>query len=117
VACAGSDPAWVTGSRFAGGNGAAGPLTDRGRELMIALRELNVVLDVSHLSDDAFDEATDLQPLVVASHSNARALIGTPRHLPDEGLARLRDLTAWWGSTSTTCSCRAAGRAETPARR
>ena len=93
----GLGPAWVTGSRFAGGNGAPAPLTDRGRELMVALRELNVVLDVSHLSDDAFDEATDLQPLVVASHSNARALIGTARHLPDDGLARLRELNGMVG--------------------
>ncbi|MBL0926938.1 MAG: membrane dipeptidase [Phycisphaerales bacterium] len=86
--------AWARSSRYAAGNGAddgdrAG-LTDAGRRLMVEMDRLGVVLDLSHLSRRATEEAlaaTD-RP-VIASHSNCRQLLGgepaagAPRHLAD----------------------------------
>lgn len=69
---------------YAGGTNAPGPLTDRGRELLGAMRELGVAQDVSHLDDQSFPEALELQPLTVASHSNSRALVAGNRHFSDE---------------------------------
>ncbi|MFO0874857.1 MAG: membrane dipeptidase [Phycisphaerales bacterium] len=77
---------WALGSRFAGGNGAPGPLTGAGRELVAALDELGVVHDASHLSDEGFDELLALaRGRIMASHSNCRALAGeSQRHLADD---------------------------------
>lgn len=88
--------AWWHQSRYAGGNGTdhtkpGNGLTDLGRELIKRMDELGVVHDLSHLSQRAVDElfsATD--SVVMASHSNCRALMGDPdskpnqRHLTDE---------------------------------
>ena len=76
-------PAWGR-TRYAGGTDAPGPLTDRGRELLSAMRELGVALDASHLDDASFWEATELQPTVIASHSNSRTLVPGNRQLSDE---------------------------------
>lgn len=82
-------PAWGR-TRYAGGTGAPGGLTELGRELVVALAERGLALDVSHLADDAFWEALELGggPLL-ASHSNARSLLPTDRHLSDAMLDAL----------------------------
>jgi membrane dipeptidase len=67
---------WSRASRYAGGNATTLGLTDEGRALVRELTRQRVLLDVSHLSDRAFDdllEATD-RP-VMASHSNSRAVL------------------------------------------
>lgn len=76
-------PAWGR-TRYAGGTDAPGPLTDAGRELVTAMRELGVTLDASHLDDAAFWEALDLGPQVIATHANSRALVPGNRQLSDE---------------------------------
>ncbi|WP_425147668.1 dipeptidase [Deinococcus sp.] len=76
-------PAWGR-TRYAGGTDAPGPLTDQGRELLSAMREHGVALDVSHLDDESFEEAVTLQPKVIASHSNSRALVPGNRQLSDQ---------------------------------
>ena len=82
-------PAWQR-TRYSGGTKAPGPLTDLGRELMLALKQEGVVLDVSHLAEESFWEALDIGPdLVIASHANARALVPTDRHLSDEMIRAL----------------------------
>lgn len=82
--------AWAKGSRYAGGNTQQEGLTGLGRELIAEMDRLDVVHDVSHLSDRAFDELMELaRGAVMASHSNCRALIDEPgqpanqRHLTD----------------------------------
>lgn len=87
---------WARRSRYAGGN--ATPMKDAGiglsaigRELVARIDARGLVHDLSHLSQRATDEllAQTDQP-VMASHSNARALMGgrdeqkTQRHLADE---------------------------------
>jgi len=93
--------AWWHQSRYAGGNGTdhtkpGNGLTDLGRALVKHMDELNVVHDLSHLSQRAADEllsCTD-KP-VIASHSNSRALMGDPnskanqRHLSDETIVEI----------------------------
>ena len=37
---------WASGSRYAGGNRAPGPLTEAGRELLVAMADVGLVLDV-----------------------------------------------------------------------
>jgi membrane dipeptidase len=77
-------PAWHR-TRYAGGTGAPGPLTDLGRDLMPELAREGFILDTTHLSEASFFEALDLfEGPVIASHSNARALVPTDRHLSDE---------------------------------
>lgn len=76
-------PAWGK-TRYAGGTDAPGPLSDAGRDLVTAMRDLGVALDASHLDDAAFWDAAEIGPRMIASHSNARALVPGNRHLSDE---------------------------------
>lgn len=78
--------AWANGTRYAGGNGKPGPLTGLGRELALALDELGMIHDLTHLSDDAALALLDLtNGPAVASHSNCRTLVDATnqRHLSD----------------------------------
>lgn len=79
--------AWALGTRAAGGNATIEGLSGEGRELVAACDELGILHDASHLSDQAFDELLAATPRrIVATHSNARRLLGDPaaaRHLAD----------------------------------
>lgn len=77
---------WALGSRFAGGNHSGGGLTSAGREVVAAFDALGILHDASHLSDAAFDDLVGAtRRPIVASHSNARALMGSnPRHIRDD---------------------------------
>ncbi len=82
---------WAKGNRYAGGNGAPGPLTAAGRELVAALDDAGIIHDASHLPDAALDELLGIArgPLV-ATHSNCRAITGLDqRHLRDEHIAAI----------------------------
>jgi membrane dipeptidase len=62
--------AW-TMTRYSGGTRGLGPLTDLGRELLRAMRPLNMILDLAHMAPEACYAALDLYdgPLF-ASHAN-----------------------------------------------
>lgn len=76
-------PAWKA-TAYAGGTSTPGPLTALGVELIEAMTQLELVLDVSHLAEESFWQALDLGVKnVIASHSNARAIVDTDRHLSD----------------------------------
>ncbi len=93
--------AWWHQSRYAGGNGTdhkklGNGLTDLGIELAKRMDELNIVHDLSHLSQRATDELLALTDKpVIASHSNSRSLMGDPdskenqRHLTDETIIEI----------------------------
>ncbi len=78
--------AWA-GTRYCGGTGEPGPLTDEGRKLISAMAEYNFILDLSHMDEAAALESLDrYEGPVMATHSNCAALMegaGTNRHLPD----------------------------------
>jgi len=76
--------------RGAAGEGTGG-LTDFGRKVVAEMERLGMIVDVSHLSDEALDDllAVTRRP-VVASHSNSRAVRDHRRNLTDaqaEGIA------------------------------
>lgn len=70
---------------YAPGTGAEGGLSRAGKELIQEMDRLGMILDLTHLSDQAFWEAVDLfQGPVWASHCNCRALVPHQRQLSDE---------------------------------
>jgi membrane dipeptidase len=76
--------AW-RGTRYSGGTGEPGPLTAAGRRLVAAMGEAGLALDLSHAADESAREALDLfDGVVIASHSNPRALCAGDRQLPDD---------------------------------
>ena len=86
--------AWGS-TRYAGGSGSSQGLSKLGHELLIAMAELGITHDASHLSEEAFWEAVGLpHHALCVSHGNARALMLPPpgmlasvalnRHLSDE---------------------------------
>lgn len=67
-------------------------LTDFGKDAILRMNELGMLVDVSHLSDGGFwDVARLSQKPFVASHSNCRALSPHPRNLTDEMIRALAD--------------------------
>jgi membrane dipeptidase len=77
-------PAWHA-TRYAGGTASPGPLTDLGFRLLDVMAALNMVLDLSHIAEEAFYQAVDAYPgPVIASHSNPRAFLPSDRGLSDE---------------------------------
>ena len=72
-------------SGYAHGTGVRGGLTPRGRELLERMGSLDMILDVTHLSDEGFWEALDVfSGPVIASHNNCRALVPGDRQFSDE---------------------------------
>jgi membrane dipeptidase len=74
-------------TRYAGGTSTPGPLTDLGRELVKELDRLGILLDASHLAERSFWDLFNFTgSLLIASHSNCRAIVGRDpgeRHLTD----------------------------------
>lgn len=84
-------PAWV-GTRYCGGTGMPGPLTDLGRELLEVMASFNAILDLSHMAEESFLEAVDrYEGVMIASHSNPRRFRNTDRHLSDDMIRRLAE--------------------------
>lgn len=85
-------PAWA-GTRYCGGTREPGPLTKDGYALLDHMADLGMILDISHMDDQSARQALDhYGGQVIASHSNAEALInGIPhnRHLKDETIHQL----------------------------
>ncbi|GAB3907907.1 membrane dipeptidase [Larkinella knui] len=76
--------------RYAPGTKMEGPITPLGRDLLKEMSGLNLILDVTHLTDEGFDQALDAyQGPVWASHHNVRKLVPTQRQLTDGQIRRL----------------------------
>lgn len=87
-------PAWQA-TRYAGGTHQPAGLSDSGKELILAMKERGMMLDISHLAEQSFWEALELAPTkVLASHSNARAITPTDRHVSDTMLEALAEKNA-----------------------
>jgi membrane dipeptidase len=89
---------WSNSNDFAGSSGDAGRsrgLTPLGHDLVELLLELDILLDVSHVSDATFGDlviwARSASAPLIASHSSARALAAHPRNLTDEQLRAIAD--------------------------
>ena len=88
-------PAHYGPGRYSPGTGESGPLTNKGVELLKEMESLDMILDITHLTDEAFKQAMDLyRGPVWASHHNCRALVHYQRQLTDEQIKILIDRNA-----------------------
>jgi membrane dipeptidase len=83
-------------SRYSHGTASPGPLTPLGRKLLKRMEARGVILDVTHLSDEAMDEVLDpsgraFGGTVVASHHNCRAIAPRQRQLRDSDIRAIAD--------------------------
>jgi membrane dipeptidase len=83
-------PAHYGVSPYAHGTGTVGGLFPQGPALLKEMERVGMILDVTHLSDQCFDETLDIyRGPVLASHHNCRALVPDQRQLTDEQIKRL----------------------------
>lgn len=83
-------PAHYGVSPYAHGTGTEGGLFPQGPALLREMERVGMILDVTHLSDQCFDEALDIYGgPVLASHHNCRALVPDQRQLTDDQIKRL----------------------------
>ncbi|WP_262710302.1 dipeptidase [Mucilaginibacter psychrotolerans] len=83
-------PAHYGPGRYANGTDATGTMGANGLELLREMERLNVILDATHLCDDAFWQALDnFNGHVWASHNNCRALVNHNRQYSDEMIKAL----------------------------
>lgn len=76
---------WNEKNSLTGSHKTGGGLTKRGREYVKECQRLGILVDVSHISDEAFWQIMDMtEAPVIASHSNSRAVCGQSRNLTDD---------------------------------
>jgi len=67
-------------------------LSDFGREVVSEMNRLGMMVDVSHISDEAFYDVLEVSTTpVIASHSGTRAIHDYPRHMNDDMLKKLAE--------------------------
>lgn len=78
--------------RYAPGTKTEGPLSAAGVEMLKEMGKLNLILDITHLTDEGFNQAIGAYPGPVwASHHNVRAIVPNQRQLSDEQIKKLID--------------------------
>lgn len=83
-------PAHYGPGRYANGTDATGKMGANGIALLREMERLNIILDATHLCDDAFWQALDtFNGHVWASHNNCRALVNHNRQYSDEMIKAL----------------------------
>jgi membrane dipeptidase len=88
-------PAHYGPGRYAGGTGTEEGFSKAGRSLLKEMESLNMILDVTHLTDLGFEQAMEsYQGPVWASHHNCRALVNNQRQLTDDQIRILIDRDA-----------------------
>ena len=83
---------WNAAGPLASGHDSHQGLTAAGREALTQMEHAGMILDISHLNDECFDEVAELahRPFV-ASHSNARSVCGHVRNLTDRQFQTILD--------------------------
>ncbi len=77
-------PTW-RGSRYCGGTGHPGGFTDIGFALLAEMQRLGMILDLSHMADEAVWQALErYEGPIIASHTNCRVHLPTDRHFTDD---------------------------------
>jgi membrane dipeptidase len=83
-------PAHYGPGRYANGTDATGGLNKEGKALLKEMERLNIILDATHLCDDAFWDAIDVfNGPIWASHNNCRALVNHNRQYSDVQISTL----------------------------
>ena len=76
---------WNEQNPLCGSHKTGGGLTDLGREYVKEAQRLGMIIDVSHISDEAFWDIMDItEKPVIASHSNSRSVCPVSRNLTDD---------------------------------
>ncbi len=107
---------WNNDNKF--GGGAKGDkkrgLTNLGKELVIKLVNKRIAIDLSHANERTFYDITNLcidlkqeckNPIVFASHSNARELCNVPRNLTDDQIIKIKELDGVIGTVGVKPFC------------
>ena len=80
-------PAHYGPNRYAGGTGTEFGLGEMGPALLREMERLGIMLDLTHLTDQAFWQALEIyNGPVLASHNNCRAIVPHQRQFSDEQL-------------------------------
>ena len=75
---------------YANGTDSGGRLNSRGVELLHTMQQLHMILDMTHLNDDAFWHALEIyKGPIWASHNNCRSFVNHNRQFSDEMIAAL----------------------------
>ena len=83
-------PAHYGPGRYANGTDASGNLNAQGKALLKEMERLNIILDATHLCDDAFWDAMNVfKGAVWASHHNCRSIVNHNRQLSDDMIQAL----------------------------
>jgi len=83
-------PAHYGPGRYANGTNATGKMGNNGLELLKKMEELNMILDATHLCDDAFWQALNhFNGAVWASHNNCREIVNHNRQYSDDQIKAL----------------------------
>lgn len=92
-------PAHYGQNRYVGGTGTETGFNDAGLELLRVMEHTGMLLDVTHLSDEAFWEVMGFyEGAVMASHHNCRALVPHQRQLSDSQIRALVERNAVIGA-------------------
>jgi membrane dipeptidase len=76
---------WNENNVLAGSHKTGGGLTELGAEYLKEAQRLGMIVDVSHISDEAFwDMIKITEKPIIASHSNSRAVCDVSRNLTDD---------------------------------
>jgi membrane dipeptidase len=87
-------PAWSVSTSWAGSSGdavgASRGLNEFGKQVVMEMNRLGMMVDVSHVSDPTFWDIihTSTKP-VIATHSGCRAIANVPRNLTDDMIRAL----------------------------
>jgi membrane dipeptidase len=82
-------PAWSR-TRYSGGTRAPGGLTELGFQLLKAMSRKRVILDLSHMADQAVaDSFAAWRGPIICSHSNAREIVPGDRQITDATAAEV----------------------------
>jgi len=85
-------PAHYGEGRYANGTDSSGLMHANGLALLKEMERLNIILDATHLCDDAFWQALDnFNGHVWASHNNVRSIVNHNRQFSDEQIKALID--------------------------
>jgi len=90
-------------STYAHGTGTPGGLLSQAKALLQEMESVGMILDLTHIADDAFWQAVDIfsGPLL-ASHQNCRALVPGERQFSDEQLKIILDRGGVIGASMDT---------------
>jgi len=88
----GKNTEWADSATDKDEPGKHGGLTPFGREVVLEMNRIGMVVDLSHVSPQVMHQALDISKApVIFSHSSALAINKHPRNVPDDVLKRMKE--------------------------